>query len=62
MICILVFACVLFRQGETNQGTSEEKKTGMIFDGQESVLTYKACNSLVFITFVQVPSIVGTLC
>ena len=34
MICILVFACVLFRQGETSQGTSEETKTGMIFDGQ----------------------------
>ena len=34
MICILVFACVLFRQGETCQGTSEEKKMGMIFDGQ----------------------------
>ena len=32
MICILVFACVLFRQGETSQGTSEEKKTRMIFD------------------------------
>ena len=31
MIFILVFACVLFRQGETNQGTSEEKKTEMIF-------------------------------
>ena len=30
MICILVFACVLFRQGETSQGTSEEKKMGMI--------------------------------
>ncbi|KAK7826929.1 tobamovirus multiplication protein 1, partial [Quercus suber] len=25
-----VFACVLFRQGETSQGTSKEKKTGMI--------------------------------
>ncbi|KAK7848923.1 hypothetical protein CFP56_004003, partial [Quercus suber] len=25
-----VFTCVLFRQGETSQGTSEEKKTGMI--------------------------------
>ncbi|KAK7845649.1 putative l-ascorbate peroxidase 6 [Quercus suber] len=25
-----VFACVLFRQGETSQGTSDEKKTGMI--------------------------------
>ena len=34
MICILVFACVLFRQGETSQGTNEEKKTGIIFDGQ----------------------------
>ena len=34
MICILVFACVLFRQGETSQGTSEEKKMGMIFNGQ----------------------------
>ena len=34
MICILVFACALFRQGETSQGTSEEMKTGMIFDGQ----------------------------
>ena len=32
MICILVFVCVLFKQGETSQGTSEEKKTGMIFD------------------------------
>ena len=30
MICILVFACVLFRQGKTSQGTSEEKKTRMI--------------------------------
>ena len=30
MICILVLACVLFRQGETSQGTNEEKKTGMI--------------------------------
>ena len=62
MIYLLVFVCVLFRQGETSQETSEEKKTGMIFDGQELVLTYKACNSLVFITFPQVPSIVGTLC
>ena len=34
MICILVFACALFRQGETSQGTNEETKTGMIFDGQ----------------------------
>ncbi|KAK7815911.1 serine--trna ligase, partial [Quercus suber] len=34
MICILVFACVLFRQGETSQGTNEEKKKMMIFDGQ----------------------------
>ena len=33
MICILVFACVLFKQGETSQGTSEEKKMG-IFNGQ----------------------------
>ena len=32
MICILVFARVLYRQGETSQGTSEEKKKGMIFD------------------------------
>ncbi|KAK7845400.1 hypothetical protein CFP56_009476 [Quercus suber] len=32
---LYIFACVLFRQGETSQGTSEEKKTGMIFDGQE---------------------------
>ena len=30
MICILVLACVLFKQGETSQGTNEEKKTGMI--------------------------------
>ena len=30
MICLLVFACVLFKQGETSQGTSEEKKTEMI--------------------------------
>ncbi|KAK7861412.1 hypothetical protein CFP56_011353, partial [Quercus suber] len=29
-----VFDYVLFRQCETSQGTSEEKKTGMIFDGQ----------------------------
>ena len=34
MICILVFACVLFRQGETSQGTNEEKKMGMILNGQ----------------------------
>ena len=32
MIFILVFTCVLFRQGETSQGTSDKKKTGMIFD------------------------------
>ena len=31
MICILVFACVLFRRGEATQETSEEKKTRMIF-------------------------------
>ena len=47
MICILVFACVLFKQGETSQGTGEEKKTGMIFDGQESVLLW-ACNGIGF--------------
>ena len=34
MICILAFACVLFRQGETSQGTNEEKKMGMILNGQ----------------------------
>ena len=44
MICIVVFVCVLFKQGETSQGTGEEKKTGMIFDGQESMLLW-ACNS-----------------
>ncbi|KAK7852541.1 hypothetical protein CFP56_038559 [Quercus suber] len=41
---LYIFACVLFMQGETIQGTSEEKKTRMIFDGQESVLLW-ACNS-----------------
>ncbi|KAK7844890.1 beach domain-containing protein c2 [Quercus suber] len=30
MICILIFTCVLLRQGEISQATSEEKKTGMI--------------------------------
>lgn len=34
----------------------EEMKTNVLS------LAYKACNSLVFITFIQVPSIVGTLC
>lgn len=34
----------------------EEMKTNVLS------LTYKGRNSLVFITFIQVPSIVGTLC
>ena len=47
MICILVFAYVLFRQGGTNQGTSKEKKTGMIFDGQlgEISRVYRKCTT-----------------
>ncbi|KAL0000279.1 hypothetical protein SO802_019881 [Lithocarpus litseifolius] len=32
-----VFACVLFRKGETSQATSEEKKTGMNFDGAQAL-------------------------
>ncbi|KAK9994310.1 hypothetical protein SO802_024013 [Lithocarpus litseifolius] len=48
-----LFACVLFRQGETSQGTNEEKKTGMNFDGSRvsnlgSNIKVKAMKSCLF--------------
>ena len=52
----LKYIVILLKSNIISFCKEEEMKSNVLS------LTYKACNSLVLITFIQVPSIVGTLC